>query len=215
MGDNQGFYQLTEAELRPYNRWDDPNYTGVEDAEYIVEYESQTGPAWDVWALTYPHREADARKYLVHERTHNGVYWYRDMRNDREYGLPEIELVEAHNARLVARQERAENRRGVRKRVFAATGMFLALSVILLPVIPAVAPWLWVASPAFFWLMTKLYGRDPKISYARLAEVRFDEFESDAEVQAREDRKLANQLTIAMVLGYLHLRKHYRRRTKR
>lgn len=191
-----------------YNRWDDPDYTEAEDVPFEVAYEDQTGPAWDVWALTYPHREADAREYLVHERTHNDVYWYRDTRDQREYGMPSVELVEAYNEILVERQHRADRRTLAKKRIFAATGMFLVLVFILGPVIPAAAPWLIVSSPVFFLLVSKFYGRDPKLSYAKIAEVRFDEFTSNQERHDRMIRIIANVLTIGMIGGWLYWRHH-------
>lgn len=177
------------TEVGPY----DPLRTEVPDldAEFTVEYDEQTGPAWDVWSLTYPHREADARKYLVHDGVANEVYWYRDTRDGRWYGLPDITLVRAYNERLFARERLTEDRRERRRRVGRTFGLFLGLTFVLFPIIPDVAPWLWVSSPLVFLALRTLYGRAPKARYGKLAEVRFDEFRSDAEKRRTRDHLLA------------------------
>jgi hypothetical protein len=205
MSDNDvmdDFRQLTWDEVAAMERAAAP----PEDAEFSVEYDEQTGPAWDVWAITYPHREADARKYLVHERTHNGVYWYRDTRDEREYGMPEIELAEAHNEVLVSRQDRADHQRDVRKRLIRASIMLTALCFCLLPFVGHAFGWILLGLPVAIWLLKKVYGREPKLSYRKLAEVRFDEFESDAEIQERRVRRLGNLLIVLTVGLYLYLR---------
>jgi hypothetical protein len=199
-------------EPRLYNRWDDPDYAGedfeFEEGDFDVSYPEQVGPAWDVWAITYPWREADARKYLVHERTHNGVYWYRDTRTQQEFGMPEIELAEAHNEHVVDKQDHSLRERYPRRKFYVATGMLLFLTLILLPVAPDVIPWLWVASPFFLGIMSRYYNRVPKISYARLSEVRYDEFKSDREIQERLNRIVGTIFTLGLFAIYLYFRHH-------
>lgn len=182
-------------DFRPLT-WDEVRAEHVEDAEFTVEYDIQSGPAWDVWALTWPQREVDARQHLEHVITHAGVYWYRDRRDDRVYGMPDISLVRAENERMVAVSARAEARRTAVRRVHYAVGMFTFLSLVLLGLAPDVIPWIWVALPFIVVAYRHALRRQPEPRYAKLAEVRFDVFVSDEEIRARRQRLIANLLTI-------------------
>lgn len=183
------FRQLTWDEVRD-------QYGTAEDADFTVEYDGQSGPAWDVWALTWPQREADARQHLEHVGTHAGVYWYRDRRDDRVYGMPDISLVRTENERLAAAIARADARHAATRRVHYAVGMFVFLSLVLLGAAPDVIPWIWVALPFIVVAYRHALRRQPEPRYAKLAEVRFDVFVSDAEIHERRQRLIANLLTI-------------------
>lgn len=183
------FRQLTWDEVRD-------ECGSAEDAEFTVEYDGQSGPAWDVWALTWPQREADARQHLEHIGTHAGAYWYRDRRDERVYGMPDISLVRAENERLATALVRADARRAAVRRVKYAVGMFAFLSLVLLGVAPLVIPWIWVALPFLWAAYRHAVNRQPEPRYAKLAEVRFDVFVSDEEIRARRQRLIANLLTI-------------------
>jgi hypothetical protein len=182
-------------DFRPLT-WDEVRAEHAEDAEFTVEYDTQSGPAWDVWALTWPQREADARQHLEHVSTHAGAYWYRDRRDDRVYGMPDISLVRAENERMVAVSARTEARRAAVRRVHYAVGMFAFLSLVLLGLAPDVIPWIWVALPFIVVAYRHALRRQPEPRYAKLAEVRFDVFVSDEEIRAHRQRLIANLLTI-------------------
>lgn len=192
------FRQLTWDEVRA-------QYGAAEDADFTVEYDGQAGPAWDVWALTWPQREADARQHLVHIGTHAGAYWYRDRRDDRIYGMPDISLVRFENERLAAAWARADARRAAIRRVHYAVGMFAFLSLVLLGIAPLVIPWIWVALPFIVVAYRHAMRRTPEPRYAKLAEVRFDVFVSDKEIRERRRRLIANVLTIGFAALLLWL----------
>lgn len=192
------FRHLTWEEVRA-------EYGTAEDAEFTVEYDGQAGPAWDVWALTWPQREADARQHLVHVGTHAGVYWYRDNRDDRIYGMPDINLVRVENERLAAALVRADARRTAVKRVHYGLGMFTFFSLMLLGVAPLVIPWIWVALPFIVLAYRHALRSQPEPRYAKLAEVRFDVFVSDEEKRDRRRRLIANLLTIGFAALLLWL----------
>jgi hypothetical protein len=195
------FVPMSWDDARAYERAQAP----VEDAEFTVEYDGQAGPAWDVWALTWPQREADARQHLEHINTHAGVYWYRDRRDDRIYGMPSISLVRAENERLAGALVRADARRAAVKRVHYALGMFTFLSLMLLGVVPDVVPWIWVALPFIVVAYRRALRRKPRTRYAKLAEVRFDVFVSDEEIRDRRRRLIANLLTVGFTALLLWL----------
>jgi hypothetical protein len=178
------------------------------DVEFDVTYEDQVGPAWDVWALSYPQREADARKYLKQIDVSDGVYWYCDTRDDRLYGMPDINLVRQENERLWQATERAAVRRGAVRRVHYAFGMFLFLSLVLLGVAPDVIPWMWVAAPFVVVAYRHALNRTPQPRYEKLSDTRFDVFVSDQEKRERRQRLIANVLTlgIAVLLIWLFSR---------
>lgn len=192
------FRHLTWEEVRA-------EYGTAENADFTVEYDGQSGPAWDVWALTWPQREADARQHLVHIGTHAGVYWYRDNRDDRLYGMPDISLVRAENERIVQANFRGEARRAAVRRVHYALGMFTFLSLMLLGVAPDVIPWIWVSLPFIVLAYRHALRRQAEPRYAKLAEVRFDVFVSDEEIWARRQRLIANVLTIGFAALLLWL----------
>jgi hypothetical protein len=203
------FEPIPEAELRPLSRWDRPDY--VEDAEFEVVDDGQDGEAWDVWALTYPLREADARRYLDHFDTsefHNGdrVYWYRDRRNEKVYGMPDIELVRAENERITGAYYRADLRSKRLLRLLYAYSMFLVATLFIgLPLAPDVVPWLWVASAAILPFLYRARQHLPRPRYDRLTEVRFDIFVSDREIHERRQRLIANVLTVGFAALLLWL----------
>lgn len=202
------FEQLPEQELYPQavrrvtGRWDDPSYTEAEDAEFVVE-DAPEGPQWRVWDHTYPWRKADARRYLVYEDQTHDVYWYRDLRNQRLYGMPDLELVRAYNELLDERYERAERRRDRRRRGLYLAGMFLVVVFIMGVAMPAVAPWLLLVVPVVMWLATKTYGRDPKPRYDTITEARFDLFLSDQEIHDRRMRLLGWGLTLGLIVLWI------------
>ena len=193
-------------DFRPLS-WDEvrDEYGTVEDADFTVEHDGQSGPAWDVWALTWPQREADARQHLVHIETHAGVYWYRDERDGRLYGMPDISLVREENERLATALVRAEARRAAIRRVHYGLGMFVFLSLMLLGVAPDVIPWIWVSLPFIVLAYRHALRRQPEPRYAKLAEVRFDVFVSDQEIVDRRRRLVANVLTIGFAALLLWL----------
>lgn len=205
------FAQLPDEEFYPQSvrrvtgRWDDPSYAEAEDAEFVVEDEPE-GPQWRVWDLTYPQRKADARKYLIFEGTSHEVYWYRDVRNQRLYGMPDLELVQVYHELLDERFDRAEHRRDRRRRGLYLAGMLLVAVFIAGVAMPDVAPWLLLAVPAVMWLATKTYGRDPRVRYDRITEARFDFFLSDREIHERRMRWLALGLTLGVALLWVHWR---------
>lgn len=185
--------------------WDEVRAEAAEDVDFTVEHDDQSGPAWDVWALTYPLRGADARQYLTHIQTHAEVYWYRDRRDDRVYGMPDIDLVRRENDRVISANRRGDVRRAAVKRVHYAVGMFLFLSLVLLGLAPDVIPWIWVAIPAVIVAYRHAMNHMVSPRYAKLAEVRFDVFVSDAEIRERRQRLLANVLTLGFVVVVLWL----------
>lgn len=191
--------------------WDEANEYArqqpVEDAEFTVEYDDvKSGPAWDVWALTYPHREREARERLTHTATVNRAYWYRDSRDGKTYGLPDIDLVRAENERLIEHEYRADLRHAAVRRVHYAVGMFLFLSLVLLGLAPDVIPWLWVAVPFIVVAYRHALNRRPKERYRTLApDARFEIFQTDEEIWARRQRILANVLTIGFTVVLLWL----------
>jgi hypothetical protein len=202
------FEQIPEADLHSVSRWDDPNY--VEDAEFDVVHDGQEGDAWDVWALTYPQRGRDARQYLDHFETSDiddeRVYWYRDRRNSRVYGMPDIELVHEENDRLGGAYVRQEHRSKRLRRVLYGYLMFLAFTLFIgLGLAPLVVPWLWVASAVLLPLFFRVARRQPRASYHRLTQARFDVFVSDQEIYERRQRIIANVLTIGFAALLLWL----------
>lgn len=166
------------------------------DVEFDVTYEDQRGPAWDVWALSYPQREADARKYLKQIDVSDGVYWYRDTRDDRLYGMPDIDLVRAENERVMHANWRGESRRASVKRVHYATGMFAFLSLMLLGLAPDVIPWIWVGLPFIVVAYRHALNRMVLPRYEKLSDIRFDVFVSDQEKRERRQRLIANVVTL-------------------
>jgi hypothetical protein len=168
----------------------------AEDVEFDVTYEDQTGPAWDVWALTYPQREADARRYLQQIDTSDDVYWYRDARDDKLYGMPDIDLVRRENERVMHSNWRGEARRVSVKRVHYAVGMFTFLSLALLGLAPDVIPWIWVALPFVVVAYRHALNRMVLPRYEKLSDTRFDVFVSDEEKRERRQRLIANVVTL-------------------
>jgi hypothetical protein len=195
------FVPMSWDDARAYER----EQAHVEDAEFTFEYEGQAGPAWDVWGLTWPQREADARQHLEHVDTYAGVYWYRDRRDDRVYGMPDITLVRAENDRVMHANWRGQVRRAAVKRVHYAVGMFVFLSLMLLGVVPDVIPWIWVALPVIVVAYRHALRRQPEPRYAKLTEARFDVFVSDEEIRDRRRRLIANLLTIGFAALLLWL----------
>jgi hypothetical protein len=184
----------------------------VEDAEFTVEYDGDQpfgGPAWEVWEHTWPHRAADARKYLTHFDTSHDVYWYRDARNQRVYGMPDLQLVHAENARITSAVARAEHRVATYRRVKYAVGMLAFLSLVLLGLAPAVIPWIWLALPFVMWSCARAMQRTPRPRYARLAEARFDVFESDQEIRDRQIRRIVIGATLGIAFFWFWLRHHH------
>lgn len=179
------------------------------DVEFDVAYEDQTGPAWDVWALSYPQREADARKYLKQIDTSPGVYWYRDERDGRLYGMPDIDLVRQENDRVMRANWKGERRRAAVRRVHYAVGMFAFLSLVLLGLAPDVIPWIWVALPFIVVAYRHAMNRMVLPRYDKLTETRFDVFVSDEEKRERRRRLIANVLTLgfAVLLIWLFSRR--------
>lgn len=166
------------------------------DVEFDVTYEDQRGPAWDVWALSYPQRESDARKYLKQIDVSDGVYWYRDTRNERLYGMPDIDLVRRENERIWQATERAAVRQDAVRRVHYAVGMFAFLSLVLLGAAPDVIPWIWVALPFVVVAYRHALNRVPQPRYEKLTDIRFDVFVSDEEIRERRRRLIANVVTL-------------------
>ena len=187
--------------------WDEvrAEYGTAEDAEFTVEYDGQAGPAWDVWALTWPQREADARQYLEYIGTHAGVYWYRDRRDDRIFGMPDINLVREENERVWRASERAAVRRAAKRRVYYAVGMLAFLSLVLLGLAPDVIPWIWLALPFALVAYRHAVNKVPEPRYATLAAVRFEVFVSDEEIRERHRRLIANLLTFGFAALLLWL----------
>jgi hypothetical protein len=175
------------------------------DVEFDVTYEDQRGPAWDVWALSYPQREADARRYLKQIDVSDGVYWYRDTRDDRLYGMPDIDLVREENERIWRASERAAVRRAAKRRVYVATGMFAFLSLMLLGLAPDVIPWVWVALPFLLVAYRHAANRTPKPRYEKLTDIRFDVFISDQEKRERRQRLIANVVTLGATVFLIWL----------
>lgn len=170
------------------------------DVEFDVTYEDQVGPAWDVWALSYPQREADARKYLKQVDVSDGVYWYRDTRDDRLYGMPDINLVRQENDRVMRANWRGDRRRAAVRRVHYAVGMFIFLSLMLLGLAPDVIPWIWVAIPFVLVAYRHAVNRMALPRYDKLTETRFDVFVSDREKRERRQRLIANALTLGFAV---------------
>lgn len=191
-------------DFRPLT-WDEIRTEGIEDAEFTVEYDGQGGPAWDVWALTWPQREADARQHLEHIGTHAGVYWYRDRRDRRIYGMPDINLVRVENERVAQANFRGDARRAAVRRVHYAVGMFVFLTLMLLGLAPDVIPWIWVSIPFILVAYHRAVKRMVLPRYDKLAEVRFDVFVSDEEKRDRRRRLIANLLTIGFAALLLWL----------
>lgn len=179
------------------------------DVEFDVTYEDQRGPAWDVWALSYPQREADARKFLKQIDVSDGVYWYRDERDGKLYGMPDIDLVRRENERLAGAVARAEGRRGAIKRVNYAVGMFAFLSLVLLGVAPDVIPWIWVALPFVVVAYRHALNHMPTPRYDKLTDIRFDVFVSDEEKRERRRRLIANVVTLGLTVLLIWLFSRY------
>jgi hypothetical protein len=186
------FEPLSWEEVRRDYREQPP----AEDVEFDVTYEDQIGPAWDVWALSYPQRESDARKYLVQIDVSDGVYWYRDTRDERLYGMPDIDLVRRENERLAGAAVRAESRHDAIRRVHYAVGMFAFLSLVLLGLAPDVIPWIWVALPFLVVAYRHALNHAPAPRYDKLTDIRFDVFVSDEEKRERRRRLIANVVTL-------------------
>lgn len=191
--------------------WDEANEYArqqpIEDAEFTVEYDDgKSGPAWDVWALTYPHREREARARLTHTATVNQAYWYQDG-DGKVYGMPDINLVRAENERLIEREHRADLRLARVRRYMMSLGMVFGLVLFVgIPLIPDVAPWLLVGIPLTLPVLYKISKRRPKERYRKLApDARFDIFETDEEIRARRQRLIANVLTIGITALLLWL----------
>jgi hypothetical protein len=179
--------------------------TPVEDVEFDVSYDDQIGPAWDVWALSFPQREADARRYLKQIDTSPGVYWYRDERDDKLYGMPDIDLVRQENERVMHANWRGESRRASIKRVHYATGMFAFLSLMLLGLAPDVIPWIWVGLPFIVVAYRHAMNRMVLPRYDKLTDTRFDVFVSDEEKRARRRRLIANVVTLGATIVLIWL----------
>lgn len=195
------FEQIPWGEIRSVTRWDGP----VVDAEFTVEDEEQSGSAWDVWALTFPHREHDARKYLIHVETAYEIYWYRDRRDERVYGMPDIELARAENERVIEKN-RTRHLGGARRVAIALVMLTMAILLIGIPLMPDVAPWLILALPVLAFVVYRRSARFARPRYDRLTEFRFDLFESDQERRDRRNRWIVYVVTAGLAVLWLRHR---------
>lgn len=194
MTDTDDFRQLSWDEVVAMHRRaaeGDP----VEDAEFTVEDPGEEPPQWQVWAETYPWREADARRYLEFEAESHDVYWYRDRRGDRrQYGMPSLKLVRRANARFERRAAVDAKRWTYALRW---VGVYFIVSVGLVGAFGPVVIWSWFALP----LLALWFGRKRRLAaevdYMKLAEARFDEFLSDAEIEERRRALIATGATAA------------------
>lgn len=196
MTDTNDFRQLSWDEVMAMHHKEHP----VEDAEFNVEDPGQEAPEWQVWDETYPHRAADARQHLAFEAESHGVYWYRDPRDGRQYGMPSLK-----NARRI--NDRFERRAAVdaRRWTYALrwVGIYLVLSCGLIGAVGPVVVYTWLALPfVALWIGSKR-RKASRVDYTKVLGARFDEFLSD---QERIERRNALIATGAIVGGYVAIK---------
>lgn len=200
MTEENGFRQLSWDEVVAMHRA--AGGQPVEDAEFTVEEPGEEPPQWQVWAETYPWREADARRFLDFEAESHGAYWYRDRRDGRRYGMPSLEAVRRAN-------ERFERRAGADRRRWTYAlrwvGVYVVLSCGLIGAVGPVVVWSWLALPFLALWLGRKRRLASGIDYAKIVgEVRFDEFTSDEE---REELRRALLVAGVTAGGFYALHK--------
>lgn len=199
MTDTDDFRQLSWDEVVAMHRAAEQE--PIEDAEFTVEDPGEEAPEWRVWAETYPWREADARRYLEFEVESHDVYWYRDRRDGRQYGMPSLKAVRRANARF-ERRAAVDAKRWTYARRWV--GVYFIVSVGFVGAFGPPVIWSWLALPFLALWFGRKRRLASEVDYTRLAEARFDEFVSDEE---REEQRRALIATGATLAGFYALHK--------